>query len=83
MLPFVKTTISDRESSTVFVSQTLIESKISGKMEPDDDQEARTIFCANLVPEKITEELLYELFIQVRYQIFKTSIMHCNKQTKN
>lgn len=29
------------------------------------DHEARTIHCANLVPEKISEEVLYELFLQV------------------
>lgn len=34
--------------------------------EEKSDHDSRTIFCANLVPEKVTEELLYELFLQVR-----------------
>lgn len=32
-----------------------------------DDHDARTIHCANLNADKITEELLYELFLQVIY----------------
>lgn len=31
----------------------------------DDDHDARTIHCGNLNPDKVTEELLYELFLQV------------------
>lgn len=31
----------------------------------DDDQNARTIHCGNLNADKITEEILYELFLQV------------------
>lgn len=31
------------------------------------DKEARTIHCANLTPERITEDLLYELFLQVKF----------------
>lgn len=31
----------------------------------DDDHDARTIHCGNLYAEKITEEILYELFLQV------------------
>lgn len=31
----------------------------------DDDHDARTIHCGNLASDKITEELLYELFVQV------------------
>lgn len=31
----------------------------------DDDHDARTIHCGNLYAEKVTEELLYELFLQV------------------
>lgn len=30
-----------------------------------DDHDARTIHCGNLYADKITEELLYELFVQV------------------
>lgn len=30
-----------------------------------DDHDARTIHCGNLYAEKVTEELLYELFLQV------------------
>lgn len=31
----------------------------------DDDHDARTIHCGNLAQDKITEEILYELFLQV------------------
>lgn len=30
-----------------------------------DDHDERTIHCGNLYADKITEDLLYELFIQV------------------
>lgn len=33
--------------------------------EEQSDHDARTIFCGNLVPDKVTEDLLYELFLQV------------------
>lgn len=31
----------------------------------NDDPDARTIYCGNLAQDKINEELLYELFLQV------------------
>lgn len=31
---------------------------------PDTDEDSRTIFCGNL-SDQVTEELLYELFLQV------------------
>lgn len=34
-----------------------------------DDKDARTIHCGNLNADKITEELLYELFLQVIFVI--------------
>lgn len=37
----------------------------------DDDHDARTIYCGNLYAEKITEELLYELFLQVKPNLLK------------
>lgn len=39
------------------------------------DKEARTIHCANLTPEKITEELLYELFLQVKFLLNLSAIL--------
>lgn len=38
--------------------------------EDNSTQEARTIHCGNLMSEKITEEILYELFLQVSCNIF-------------
>lgn len=37
----------------------------------DYDHDARTIHCANLPIDKITEELLYELFLQVCKHLIK------------
>lgn len=34
-------------------------------MGDNEDHDSRTIHCGNLPQEKITEELLYELFLQV------------------
>lgn len=36
--------------------------------DPRADEDARTIYCANL-SDKITEEILYELFLQVNFPI--------------
>lgn len=34
----------------------------------DEDHDSRTIHCGNLAQDKITEEILYELFLQVCVQ---------------
>lgn len=40
-----------------------------------DDHDERTIHCGNLYADKITEDLLYELFLQVSiFQIFMESL---------
>lgn len=43
----------------------------------DDDRDARTIHCGNLYAEKITEELLYELFLQVCVSNEKSFLNRC------
>lgn len=35
------------------------------KIMDSDDHDARTIFCANLSSDQVTEDVLYELFLQV------------------
>lgn len=45
------------------------------------DDDARTIHCGNLYADKITEELLYELFVQVKCNSNsqKTCCMCCSQ----
>lgn len=60
--------------SSATSSRFLAESESSNKTKSinmgDDDHDARTIHCGNLAQDKITEDILYELFLQVSSQQF-------------
>ena len=45
--------------------------------EDEDDESKRTIFCANL-DQRVTEELLYEVFLQVRHR-FNWTHLNCKQ----
>lgn len=45
--------------------------------EDDSNVRSRTIFCGNL-SERVTEELLYELFLQVRNFRVLNSLVSCD-----